>query len=223
MIQNLVQLVSHYLDIDEFYEIKSCLDLDINLYLKNAKCPTRLEKSYSHYRSSKFAIHDFGWACYTGYLDVVKFMFSKNIKSAYIKPMSIASARGHLEIVKFLNINLKKRDKEAPMQACYNNQVNILRYLHEEDKLKAHTFFHLMYVCIVFGSFDCAKYLESKNIFMIDDDFKTEIIWRVKKGHPLEHLANLDKYLGENNLGNVIKSKLDFSEKIKNIITKYLV
>lgn len=180
---DLVQLISHYLDINEFIELEKELNLNIKIYLRDVKCPTRNETSYgpvleiikSLKRMRKVPIleneYDLYWACCTRRLEIVKHVFESmnEVSGASLWFMSMV---GYLEIVKYLDINLKY-DKNI-----IDSAISIAKVRSEWSVI----------------SYLTLKYRE------ITED----------------HKIKLKRILS-------IREILPFSEKIQNIIMKYLI
>lgn len=165
MYQEIIQLISHYLDIHEIYRIKDLLNLNIKIYLKNVKCPIKDKKyrKYTTYECCEDCESDLAWASFYGYLEIVKYLApTHNNSGDPDSPINLASWRGHLEIFKFLYDN--NYYKEFEIDDAYQH-----------------------------GHLDILEFFDSKN--------KTK---------------TLKKEL------RVIKSNLNFPEKINRIITKYL-
>lgn len=108
MYQDLIQLISHYLDIDEIYRLKELLKLRINIYLKNVSLESN--QSYIDYKNMIYRAHEefkehkdlwIDWASSYGYLEVVKYLFSTGKKATWLAT-SNASEKGYLEILKCL-------------------------------------------------------------------------------------------------------------------------
>lgn len=101
---DLIQIIGFYLDIDEFYDLKDILGLDIKFYLWNVKCPTKKEETYLTYKKDikDYPEYDIDWACYAGYYEVVKF-FDKLNYSYSSFAIDIACYYGDLKIIKYLH------------------------------------------------------------------------------------------------------------------------
>lgn len=128
MNSDLIQVISYYLDIDDFYRTRKLLKTRIDLYLKYAKCPTGQEESFLKYKlkydklgknikDKKISFYNkfndiyrskvwneknyFDWACYSGYLELVKIL--PKIESS--RAFDFACRSGHFEMVKYLYEN----------------------------------------------------------------------------------------------------------------------
>lgn len=232
MNQDLIQLISYYLDIDDFYQFKKLLELDINLYLKYVKCPIESEKTYIASMLSRMCTLGespyINWASANGYLEVLKYLISKQPPNqVYDIPLHNASKMGHLEIVKYFDRELKYFDPNTLTCAVNDDHVEVVKYLYEEGKGE-NNMDDVFFDSVRFGAWNTVKYLESKGEIMrgrfnIVDSLK---ITGSNAFVDLNQLKNLDQYLGENKLGEFldeIKSKLIFPKTIKDIITEYII
>lgn len=239
MNQDLIQLISHYLDIDEVYKIKSTLNLNIKIYLKYVKCPTGNEDSYRNCRNEhwmKGNKTNMAWACNNGYLEIVKHNISQNMKFHNDNPMFWACLCGNLEMIKYLNTETEYYYEDGVSFAVQNNNIEVLKYLCEEGNGS-----NRMDAMLIF-SIECGfpritKYLKSIGEYLSDDD-KRSLFLRLSEARVIStsyprtfwdnimSLKCLDIYMGNDNFSelsrkiNLILSP--FSEKIVNIILEYL-
>lgn len=143
MISDLIQLISHYLDIDEIYRVKELLNLNVNMYLKYVKCPTGREISYlnnlcccnecfdgnsdnSDDEGLNYCVKEFCWAIHAGYLEVVKYL-DPGPNYSRVGIMHLVLKDSHLEILKYL------RSKEYKLSSDFNmflnGELETLKYL----------------------------------------------------------------------------------------------
>ena len=135
--QDIIQSIVQYLDIDEVYKMKRILrkkvNIDIRRYLRSVKCPTREEKSYLKYEMCTFGTDDVEWACWAGYLDVVKYLDEEG-KQCTEEAIDLASENGHIDVVKYLVEKGKQCTTKAIDWASMNGYIDVVKYLVEKGK-----------------------------------------------------------------------------------------
>lgn len=137
MIPDLIQLVFHYFDIDEVYQVKELVDID--LYLKKVECPTTREKSY---RMNSNRDNYINWASSAGYLEVVKFLHFKKYPPNGQELWGSVNNK-HFEITKFL-LDQNYKDLadfcNTSELICVNNNLELLNlWIVKERKIELKT------------------------------------------------------------------------------------
>lgn len=105
MNQDIIQVISYYLDIDENYRLKNILNLNINLYFKYVQVPIGNEKSYLEYikKYKYYKKSDVDWASFAGFIEVFKKLSKK--EEIGIITFQCAIDNQKMEMVKYLNEN----------------------------------------------------------------------------------------------------------------------
>lgn len=144
ILDDLFQLVCNYLDIDQFYQIKDIYHcLNVFNYCKNvSKLPVGTEKSYKSFVSDtqgcEIPNNRFNWACYAGYLDVVRFFYNEDKKSTdeameiavcYGSKYGTDRCQGSLELVIYLH-KLGDSPDAAQSAITHGRNLSIIKYLY---------------------------------------------------------------------------------------------
>ena len=143
----IIQNILSFICIDELYNIKRNLSLnvDIQLYCKYTNIENRYsinEASQDGYTEIIQYLHKKGkdctnqamdYASYSGHLDTLKYLHSIG-KNCSLNAMDHASHKGYLDIVKYLHSIGKDCTTNAMNHASYNGHLDTLKYLHSIGK-----------------------------------------------------------------------------------------
>lgn len=183
---DIIQLISHYLDYNEFNRVSSALNVKLKLYLDYVEFPSKeqLEKDYLIYKlehdkccDCDGKIHNIkenkvDWASRNGHLEVVKYLCSKGEECSEFA-VDWASREGHLELVKYLcsqGIVDVVYTENSVTWASVGGYLEIIKYLNSVSEIPEDTKKNIMTNACRYGKLELVKYLESENVPYAGED-----------------------------------------------------